>query len=51
MRGPSAPFVDFDIGDGLSEGETDLDFRNDTLMRGPNDQLVRNDASRKRLGD
>ena len=45
----SDQFVDFDIDDGLSEGETNLDFHNDMLMKDEATREVRVEASRSKL--
>ena len=44
-------FVEFEIDLDISEGNTDLDLRNDTLMRDLNTQEVRLEASRNKLKD
>ena len=42
-------FVDFDIDDEISEGETDLNFNNDNFMRVEQTNDIRVDASRGKL--
>ena len=45
----SDEFVDYAIDDGISDGETNLNFRNDELMRDKNTNEVRVEASRSKL--
>ena len=42
-------FVDFPIDDELSEGETNIDLRNNNLMRDERTGEIREDASRGKL--
>ena len=49
LNSVSGVFVDFDIDDGISEGETNLDFHNDRLMKDEHTNKVRADASRGKL--
>ena len=44
-------FVDFAIDDGLSEGEINHDFRNDSLMKDLVTGETRIDASRNKMGE
>ena len=44
-------FEDFRIDDGVSDGETDLDFNNDKLMRDQHTDTVFKEASRGKLAN
>ena len=45
----SNKFIDYAIDDGISDGETNLNFRNDELMRDKNTNEIRFEASRSKL--